>query len=123
MSAYRKMFFSVAAATVLTVSLIAPEASAAPLASPTPASAGAPSAGAPGAGDPYFPRQGNGGYDVSSYRLHVSYVPATRRLDGVEHLAAHATQSLSRFDLDLRHNLTATAVRVDGRPAHVAQPA
>jgi aminopeptidase N len=123
MSAYRKMFFSVAAATVLTVSLLAPEVSAAPLSSPASASAGAPTAGAPGAGDPYFPRQGNGGYDVSSYRLHVGYEPATRRLDGVEHLAAHATQSLSRFDLDLRHNLTATAVRVDGRPARIAQPA
>ena len=36
----------------------------------------------PGAGDPYFPLQGNGGYDVRDYGLDLRYDPATRRLDG-----------------------------------------
>ncbi len=38
--------------------------------------------GAQGAGDPYFPHQGNGGYDVGHYNLRLSYDPATRHLRG-----------------------------------------
>ena len=33
-------------------------------------------AGAAGIGDPYFPLDGNGGYDVSQYDLNVTYDPA-----------------------------------------------
>ena len=82
-----------------------------------------PAPGATGGGDPYFPRQGNGGYDVSSYRLAVGYTPQTKRLTGTAVISARATQSLSRFSLDLRRNLTVTSVRVDGRAARFAQPA
>ena len=38
--------------------------------------------GASGAGDPWFPAEGNGGYDVRHYDLDLSYDPRTRRLDG-----------------------------------------
>ena len=31
--------------------------------------------GAPGIGDPYFPLDGNGGYDVRHYDLDVTYDP------------------------------------------------
>ena len=31
--------------------------------------------GAPGVGDPYFPLDGNGGYDVRHYMLDVAYDP------------------------------------------------
>jgi hypothetical protein len=31
------------------------------------------SPGAPGVGDPYFPLEGNGGYDVQHYDLRFSY--------------------------------------------------
>src|SRR5262245_58056923 len=31
--------------------------------------------GAPGHGDPYFPLDGNGGYDVDYYRLQIRYSP------------------------------------------------
>ena len=37
--------------------------------------------GAPGIGDPYFPLDGNGGYDVGHYSLDVSYDPPTDHLD------------------------------------------
>ena len=58
--------------------------------------------GAPGAGDPFFPLEGNGGYDVGHYDLRLDYDPATQHLDGTASIRATATQDLSRFDLDLR---------------------
>ena len=39
--------------------------------------------GAAGIGDPYFPLEGNGGFDVRHYDLTFSYDPATDRLDAV----------------------------------------
>ena len=61
----------------------------------------APRPGAPGIGDPYFPTDGNGGYDVAHYDLDLSYDPATDRLQGRATISARATQALSRFNLDL----------------------
>src|SRR4051794_41751849 len=72
--------------------------------------------GAPGLGDPYFPLEGNGGYDVQHYDLSFSYDPATDRLDAVNGITARATQHLSRFDLDLQQ-LTVRRVTVNFRPA------
>ena len=72
--------------------------------------------GAPGAGDPYFPLDGNGGYDVAHYDLAFSYDPPSDTLDGVATITAVATQDLSAFDLDL-HGLTVSAVSVGGVPA------
>ncbi|CAN5471906.1 M1 family metallopeptidase [soil metagenome] len=106
---------ALATATALTVGLVSPAGAFADSQPPSP--------GAAGAGDPYFPLQGNGGYDVAAYRLAIRYTPATRRLDGTAHLTARATQNLSRFDLDLRRNLVVTSVRVNGAPAAASQPA
>ena len=58
--------------------------------------------GSSGLGDPFFPLAGNGGYDVSHYALRLSYEPRTHRLVGSATISATGTQSLSRFDLDLR---------------------
>src|SRR4051812_8258890 len=62
--------------------------------------------GTAGLGDPYFPLEGNGGYDVKHYDLSFAYDPrpaiADRRLDGLMVITARATQDLSRFDLDLQ---------------------
>ena len=74
------------------------------------------SPGAPGAGDPYFPLDGNGGYDVSHYDLDIAYVPATDVLSGEATIRARATQNLSRFNLDLQ-GLTVHSIKVDGRSA------
>ena len=67
--------------------------------------------GAPGLGDEYFPLDGNGGYDVRSYRLDLAYDPATDRLTGKATIKATATQDLSRFNLDL-DEMTVRSVRV-----------
>ena len=86
---------------------------------PVPAAAAprsAPRPGAPGIGDPYFPTDGNGGYDVAHYDLKLSYDPATDRLRGRATISARATQALSSFNLDL-NGLEVTGVRVNGRPA------
>ncbi|MFV2120430.1 M1 family metallopeptidase [Streptomyces sp. Act-28] len=74
--------------------------------------------GAAGVRDPYFPRLGNGGYDVRHYALAVAYDPATGRLDGTAEITARSTQGLSSFNLDLS-GLTVHGASVDGDPASV----
>jgi len=74
------------------------------------------SPGAPGIGDPYFPLDGNGGYDVQHYLLDVRYHPETDFLRGVATIKARATQNLSAFNLDF-DGLTVRSVRVDGHNA------
>ncbi|MFE0705094.1 M1 family metallopeptidase [Streptomyces sp. NPDC058872] len=72
--------------------------------------------GASGLRDPYFPKLGNGGYDVRHYGLSLAYDPADGRLDGTVEITARATQDLSAFNLDLS-GLTVRAATVDGVPA------
>ncbi|GIF12352.1 M1 family metallopeptidase [Actinoplanes teichomyceticus] len=72
--------------------------------------------GADGAGDPYFPKYGNGGYDVAGYDLDLRYDPATGKLSGRATITATATQDLSSLDFDLAH-LSVTQVTVDGAAA------
>ncbi|WP_460602951.1 M1 family metallopeptidase [Jatrophihabitans fulvus] len=104
---------ALAALTTLGVAGTAATSAAAPTGSP----------GSAGGGDPYFPRAGNGGYDVSHYVVHIGYLPATKHLGGRALVTARATQALSRFDLDLRRNLRVSAVTVNGAKARFAQPA
>ena len=72
--------------------------------------------GAPGLNDPLFPLAGNGGYDVGHYGLALDYDRASGQLDGTAVISARATQSLTRFDLDLR-GFDISLLLVDGRPA------
>jgi len=76
--------------------------------------------GADDAGDPYYPGLGNGGYDVSHYRLDLTWTPEGERLDGVATVEATATQRLSSFDLDLV-GLDVDGATVDGAAAEVAR--
>jgi hypothetical protein len=69
--------------------------------------------GAPGVGDPYFPLDGNGGYEVEHYQLRVQYDPSTDRLVAVATLRARATQDLAQLNLDL-DGLDVESVAVDG---------
>ncbi|MFD0315807.1 M1 family metallopeptidase [Streptomyces flavalbus] len=90
-----------------------------PLALALTACAGGGVSGAPGddgLGDPYFPRAGNGGYDVRHYSLTLDYTPATRHLTGTAVLTARATRDLSAFRLDLT-GLDVASVTVDRRAA------
>lgn len=73
------------------------------------------SRGASGVGDPYFPLDGNGGYDVSHYAISDSYVISSDSLKGHTTVTATATQDLTRFDLDIV--LKVDSVEVDGKPA------
>ncbi len=75
-----------------------------------------PTAGAPGIGDPYFPLDGNGGYDVGHYELDLRYDPATDELSGTAVVSGRATQHLSSFNLDFS-GLEITALAVNGHEA------
>jgi aminopeptidase N len=75
--------------------------------------------GADGLGDPYFPRAGNGGYDVTGYDIQIRYDPSTDRLEGHTTITAQATDRLSQFNLDLK--LAALAVTVNDQPARIRQ--
>ncbi|MBG7701050.1 M1 family metallopeptidase [Streptomyces sp. MC1] len=72
--------------------------------------------GGSGVRDPYFPKAGNGGYDVGHYDLTLDYTPATRRLTGTAVITARATRDLSAFDLDLT-GLRVDSVTVEGKDA------
>ena len=72
--------------------------------------------GSAGAGDPYFPLDGNGGYDVQHYDVDVSYNPTSEHLSGTATVAAQATQNLSRFNFDF-DGLHVQSIRVAGHPA------
>ncbi|MER6076908.1 M1 family metallopeptidase [Streptomyces sp. NPDC001833] len=72
--------------------------------------------GGAGVRDPYFPRAGNGGYDVGHYGLTLAYDPGTRRLTGTAVITARATKDLTAFDLDLQ-GLDVDDVTVEGRRA------
>ncbi|MER5360086.1 M1 family metallopeptidase [Streptomyces sp. NPDC002785] len=74
--------------------------------------------GAAGLRDPYFPKLGNGGYDVTHYDLALDVDPASHRLRGTATITARATQDLSSFNLDLA-GLTVQSATVEGRPAAV----
>ncbi|WP_328538097.1 M1 family metallopeptidase [Streptomyces sp. NBC_00344] len=69
--------------------------------------------GAAGLHDPYFPRLGNGGYDVAHYGLKLDYDPDSGRLKGTADITARATQDLSAFNLDFA-GLTVAGATVDG---------
>ncbi|WP_371665563.1 MULTISPECIES: M1 family metallopeptidase [unclassified Streptomyces] len=74
--------------------------------------------GAAGLRDPYFPKLGNGGYDVTHYDLALDVDPAAHHLSGTATITARATQDLSAFNLDLA-GLTVRSATVEGRPATV----
>lgn len=82
---------------------------------PTTAAEVGPVEGAAGIGDPYFPLDGNGGYDVTHYDVNVErYDLRTTALSGWTEITARATQHLASFHLDLM--LDVDEVTVDGVP-------
>ncbi|GAA1095247.1 M1 family metallopeptidase [Nocardioides dubius] len=79
-----------------------------------------PSPGSTGLGDTYFPGDGNGGYDVSSYRIAHTMRLAKGELSGRTVVRARATQALSRFNLDFV--LPVRSVSVNGTKARFTRP-
>jgi aminopeptidase N len=80
-------------------------------------------AGSDGSGDPFFPKAGNGGYDVEHYSLTLDYdQPPINFLQGRAVIEATATQNLRSFNLDLRDFYTVSSLRVNGADASFARP-
>jgi aminopeptidase N len=69
-------------------------------------------AGAPGIGDPYYPKDGNGGYDVKKYVVDVSYSVDSGELTGTTEVHARAKQNLDSLNLDLVLGVTDVTVAV-----------
>ena len=101
---------------VLTFCLAFLVASAPVLAAPAPD----PTEGISSGGDPYYPLDGNRGYEVDHYRIVDRYDPATDRLHGSTALRVTATDDLSRLSLDLV--LRVDGVQVDHRRADFTKP-
>jgi len=78
------------------------------------------SVGAAGIGDPYFPSDGNGGYDAQHYDLNVTVEPGLATIEGTSTMVAIATQPLSDFHVDLRR-LTVSSVIVNGNASTFTQ--
>ncbi|MEW1647275.1 M1 family metallopeptidase [Streptomyces sp. NPDC091219] len=87
--------------------------------------------GRAGVGDPYFPKSGNGGYDVTHYDLNLAYTPDTTdsseasdtsdgpdapTLTATATITARATVPLSTFDLDFQ-GMKVNSLMVDGEKA------
>lgn len=70
--------------------------------------------------DPYVGTSGNGGYDVISYDLGLTWEPANTNLIGETIIVAEALQDLGSFNLDLV-SLTVDGVTVDGEDATFTQ--
>jgi aminopeptidase N len=69
-----------------------------------------------GAGDPYYPQDGNGGYDVTAYHVSLRYDPESQELEGDTLVTATADADLTTFNLDLT-GLDVSEVEVDGAAA------
>ncbi|HEY9311859.1 M1 family metallopeptidase [Williamsia sp.] len=65
--------------------------------------------------DPYLPANGNIGYNVSRYDLHLEYRVSTNRLAGVATLTATTVSTLSRFSVDLSSSLKVDRITVNGK--------
>lgn len=74
-----------------------------------------------GIGDPYYPRAGNGGYQVDAYDVDARYDPVSNDFSATTTITGTvlSTEGLSRFNLDLSAALTVSAVTVNGAPAGV----
>jgi len=72
--------------------------------------------GAEGIGDPHYPLAGNGGYEVDSYDIDLSYDPESNGLQSTAHLAGTVTsaEGLTQFNLDLQPTMEVSAVTVNG---------
>ena len=80
----------------------------------------APVPGAAGIGDGYFPRDGNGGYQVQRYNVRIRYRLKSAELAGSTVIVAQAIQELSHLNVDFL--LPVRRVRVNGRAARFSKP-
>lgn len=77
---------------------------------------GAAGPGDSGLGDGYFPKSGNGGYDVGNYAVDLKFTPEDHQVDATVTVEATASEELSAFNLDYR-GPKINSVTVDGQAA------
>jgi len=73
-----------------------------------------------GLGDPFFPEEGNGGYDVQHYDLELSVDVEAHQIAGVVTIDAMATEALNSFNLDFEE-FEISELLVDDVPAEFRQ--
>lgn len=73
-----------------------------------------------GIGDPYYPDDGNRGYDVKGYWVKLDYFRNTQRIEAATTIRSVAKARLSRLNLDLL-GMTVSSVRVNGQRARFAR--
>lgn len=66
-----------------------------------------------GIGDPYYPSDGNRGYDVLRYAVTTTYDPAASGFTSTTRISARATSHRMSLDLDLEPSVTVSRVTVD----------
>jgi aminopeptidase N len=108
--------------TLPSASASSPEAAAStppPAGDPEPDGDTSGTVGNSGIGDPYYPLAGNGGYQVDSYNINLSYDPDSNALQSTAQIKGAVTgpDGLSRFNMDLQPTMTVSAVTVNGAPA------
>lgn len=101
-------FLAISLAFILLAGCIPP----APPVTPTPTNPASGVSGAPGIGDPYYPKLGNGGYNVQHYTITLDVDPAANSVTGSTTILANAAEALSSFNLDF-HGLTLESVTVN----------
>lgn len=111
-AAVRSRVRAVLASVVLLA--VVPSATAGPMGAAQPAPAVAVD-GADGIGDPYWPKDGNGGYDVLRYRVRNDWSFDRRRLRGSTVVTLRARKDLRSLSLDFL--LPVRSVSVGGAPA------
>ncbi len=67
--------------------------------------------------DEYLPKNGNPGYQVSSYELDLEYKVSINRLSGSATITAMTLDELQKLTLDLSNALTVSKVSVNGKRA------
>jgi aminopeptidase N len=72
------------------------------------------------AAEPFFPHEGDRGYDAQHYDVHLAYQPSKETLVASTEMTATARRRLTRFSLDLR-GLRVTAVNVNGERARTSR--
>ncbi len=73
-----------------------------------------------GLGDEYFPRLGNGGYEVQHYTIEIAAGMSDPGLQATTTLDARALDELARFSLDF-NGFRIGSLQVDGQPAQYEQ--
>lgn len=76
--------------------------------------------GEPGIGDDYYPRLGNGGYDVQSYIISLEVDPVSNYVSGTTRISALLTEPLDSLTLDFQ-GLSVDSVTVNDKAAAFSQ--